>query len=458
MVRRDRLLRLSAVSFIALIGALGLQACDRQGAPSASADALPLTAADTGPLASAPSVDALPAAAPAPVVRVANPDNDYAYLDQAYYEGDAFEDAPPDYAFDYGGATPWAWQGADGLEFVEPVAGGYRYYYYRPGAAYPYLIRDAGYAYAFDGPQLVVIYDSRGQVMPRSYVDDRAVVAGRYLARSQGLLDASRSAQRRSVAAANWAAASSRISAQRAELSAARARQSAWQAYGQAHAGAEQARWTAERDRRQASAQRFEGWRRADFRGAPPEPVGRRDAGLRQAQSEPPFREQDRAAGPAPAAAAPAPQPRALALEERRFAEQRPPRAASIPPDRARAPAEQRQDAREQQRQVEQAQAEAQGHQPDQQRQQEQQRQFAEGQRRQAEAQQAQALVQAAQRQEQFAQQRQAAEQAHAQAAAHPPAPQAPPQQAQQQRQPPHHPGQPPAAHPAGKDEHRERQ
>ena len=175
MVRGDRLLRSSAVALVLLTGGLGLAACNRQGAPaqgeSASADALPLTTAETPPPAAAPSADALPAAAPAPVVRVANPDQDYAYLDQAYYQGDAFEDAPPDYAFDYDGSTPWAWQGDDGLEFVEPVDDGYRYYYYQPGAAYPYLIRDGGYAYGFDGPQLVVVYDGQGRVMPRGYVD-----------------------------------------------------------------------------------------------------------------------------------------------------------------------------------------------------------------------------------------------------------------------------------------------
>jgi len=145
MVSRNRLLSASALSF-ALIGGLGLAACNRQGASTqtASADALPLTAAETAPPAPAPSADVLPAAAPAPVVRVANPDDDYAYLDQAYYEGDAYEDAPPDYAFDYGGSTPWAWQGDDGLEFAEPVSDGYRYYYYEPGAAWPYLIRDDG--------------------------------------------------------------------------------------------------------------------------------------------------------------------------------------------------------------------------------------------------------------------------------------------------------------------------
>src|SRR6185437_4670763 len=214
-----------------------------------------------------------------------------------------------DYAFDYDGTTPWAWQGDDGYEFAEPVGGGYRYYYYRPGAAWPFLIRDGAYAYGFDGPQLVVVYDG-GRLLPRADIDRRADIAGRYLARSQGILDASRQAGRRGVAAANWAAARSEIAAQRAQLSAARSRESAWQAYDQAHA-AQATRWTAERDQRQAYAQRFEGWRRADFQGAAPAP-----ASVRQAQAAPPARQ-----GPPPAPErGPVPQ----GEPPRGFADQRP--------------------------------------------------------------------------------------------------------------------------------------
>lgn len=470
MVRRDTLLRTSVLSIAVLIG---LAACNRSGSSAseaASADALPLTTAEAAPSAPAPSADALPAAAPAPVARVANPGDDYAYLDQAYYEGDAYEDAPPDYAFDYGGATPWAWQGDDGTEFAEPVDDGYRYYYYQPGAQWPYLIRDGGYEYGFDGPQLVVIYDSSGRVMPRSFIEARAGLAGRYLARAQGLYEAARSAGRRSVAAASWAAARPRIAAQHAQLSAARGQQSGWQAYNQAHAGAEQARWAPERDQRQAYAQRFNTWQRTNFQGAPPKPPGgRQGAPIRQAQATAP--ERQAALGPAapiPAGLPPAPGQRPFQSgEDRRLAQQGPARQET-PQDQARQQPQPPRLAQAQPRPAEnrafaqpagpqhpapaaqqpQRAAQAPPRQPA-----EQQRQFAEVQRHQGQVQ-----TPAPPRPEVAAQQRVQAPPLRgvAQAPARPPMPPRPQQQAQQQRQPPHPPAQPPAARPAAKDERRQ--
>ena len=179
MVRRDRLLRSSALALVAAIGLCGLAACNRSDDSAAvsqasTADALPLTTAAAAPLSRAPAADALPAASRAPVGRVSNRDEDYAYLDQAYYQGDAYEDSPPDYAFDYDGISPWAWQGPYGQEFVEPASDGWRYYYYRSGASLPYLVRDGGYAYGFDGPRLVVVYDREGRLLRDDEIDRRA--------------------------------------------------------------------------------------------------------------------------------------------------------------------------------------------------------------------------------------------------------------------------------------------
>ena len=239
MARRAAYLRSSAIALTALLGAASLTACNKSGANGDNATvaqagagpALPLTTGDATPAAAAPSIRALPASGPAPVVRVQNPDDDYAYLDRAYYQADAVEDAPPDYSFDYDGVNPWVWQSSDdALEFAEPVGSGYRYYYYQPGAAYPYLVRDNGYAYGFDRGQLVIVYDSAGRVLPRQDIDRRADDAGRYLARARALYSASRSAERRSVVAANWAAGQAEIAAQRSDLAAARSRQGAWRA------------------------------------------------------------------------------------------------------------------------------------------------------------------------------------------------------------------------------------
>jgi hypothetical protein len=294
MTRRATYLRSSAIALTAaLLGALSLGACNKSDdATVAQADAgpaLPLTLSGAAPSVAAPSVDALPAARDVSVVRVANPDDEYAYLDDAYYQSDAFEDAPPDYAFDYDGVRPWVWRSANNaLEFAEPLGGGYRYYYYQPGAAYPYLVRDNGYAYGYDRGQLAVIYDSSGRALSAADMAARRDYAGRYLARADALYQASRTAQRQAVVASHWAAGRAEIAAQRAQWSAERSRQNAWRDYNAAHAPQQVAAWQDERARRQQSAQAFNEWRRADYQGPAPAPAARQQAfrenQVRQAQ------------------------------------------------------------------------------------------------------------------------------------------------------------------------------
>src|SRR6202012_4676746 len=124
------------------------------------ASALPPVAQNV-PLTNAPAADALPAATPAPVVRVADAQASYAYPDRAYEMSDTFGDAPPDYVYDYGGdVRPWVWVSDDGAERVaEAVPGGERYYYYEAGAGEPFYVQDPDYGYGFQGGQLVVIFD-----------------------------------------------------------------------------------------------------------------------------------------------------------------------------------------------------------------------------------------------------------------------------------------------------------
>ena len=293
MTRRATYFRSSAIALTALLGAASLAACNKSDdATVAQADAgpaLPLTVSGASPSVAAPSIDALPASRDVSIVRVDDPEDQYAYLDQAYYQANAFEDAPPDYAFDYDGVRPWVWRSAnDALEFAEPIGDGYRYYYYQPGAAYPYLVRDNGYAYGYDRGQLAVIYDPSGRPLSADQMAARRDYAGRYLARADALYRASRSAQRQAVVASNWAAGRAEIAAQRAQWSAERSRQDAWRAYDAAHAAQQTAYWQDERGRRQQSAQAFSQWRQADYQGPPPAPAARqqafRDSQVRQAQ------------------------------------------------------------------------------------------------------------------------------------------------------------------------------
>jgi hypothetical protein len=273
-----RRIRPSVAVLAAALSTLSLYACGQnnpQNAANTTAapPALPLTTgAATAPV-DAPPVSALPSAPRPKIVRVASQADQYAYVDQAETMGAALGSAPPDYGFDYDGVRPWVWRTSNNaLRLVEPTAGGYRYYYYQPGATLPYLIRDPQYAYGFDDGQLVVVYDSRGDVLPPQYMDERLDYAGRYLARAQALYNASLQNQRRSVIAANWAARRAAIDAQQAEWAQQQSRYSAWQAYHQEHAADQQAYWQAESQRREAAATQFNQWRDAGYRGSPPPP------------------------------------------------------------------------------------------------------------------------------------------------------------------------------------------
>ncbi|MBW8880320.1 MAG: hypothetical protein JF615_02525, partial [Asticcacaulis sp.] len=160
------LYRSSAIVVIA--AALALGGCRTDTSSLAATDAaLPLATGDPQPFISAPPVEQLPAAPAVRYVPVAQPQQAYEYIDDAYAVNDAFDDAPPDYGFDYQGVMPWVWTAANAMRLVEPYDGGERYYYYRTGSDAPYLIRDDSYAYAYSDGRLVSVYDNRGYMLDR---------------------------------------------------------------------------------------------------------------------------------------------------------------------------------------------------------------------------------------------------------------------------------------------------
>ena len=251
------------VSHVALAFALtgALAACGRSGAkPNATAPlaALPLTDAPA-PLTPAPATSALPRTGPGRVARLRDPREAYAYIDRAYAQGSAYGDAPPDYTFDYDGVRPWVWRADDDARrYAEPLpGGGYRYFYYEPGAAAPYFVQDGAYGYGYSGGGLSVVYGPGGRVMPPAYVDARTAEAGALLARAESIYAASRRADRLAVARANWDARRSEIAAQRADWSRQQAQDDAWRAYHDAHQADYQAHWNVERERREAEAASF---------------------------------------------------------------------------------------------------------------------------------------------------------------------------------------------------------
>ena len=282
-MKQKLLIRPSAVVLTIALASMGLYACGQnsqtatntQGATTdASAPALPLTTgAATAPIY-APAVTALPSAPRPKIVRVASQADEYAYVDQASSMGAALGNAPPDYGFDYDGVHPWVWRThGDATRLIEPISGGYRYYYFQPGASEPYLIRDPQYSYGFNDGQLVVVYDARGQILPPQDMDQQADYAGRYLARARALYNASLQSQRRSVIAANWAARRAEIDAQQAEWDRQQSQYAAWQQYHQEHEAEQHAYWQGERDQRAASAAQFNQWHDNDYQGPPPPPA-----------------------------------------------------------------------------------------------------------------------------------------------------------------------------------------
>ncbi|HZZ87059.1 MAG TPA: hypothetical protein VFE13_01890 [Caulobacteraceae bacterium] len=264
--------RPSRLALIAATASLALAACNQNPAASNSvaanvADApvplaaIPLDSNAMGPaIAPAPTADSLPPAPPAAVGRVADPGQAYAFVDRAAAMNAGFGDSPPDYAVDGGGGQrPWVWQANDrSTRIAEALpGGGYRYYYYEPGASAPYLVRDAGYSYGYQNGTLVAIYGPDGRVMPGAYLPQRAGVAGRILARAASMLLAAQRERREAVAAANWAAKRDEIAREREEWVRARQAQAAWKTYHDANRERDEAYWAAERYRREAEAARF---------------------------------------------------------------------------------------------------------------------------------------------------------------------------------------------------------
>lgn len=219
---KRNLLLLSAAAF----ALTGLAACNQQTAE----DIGPPVVAEADDYGYAPAVEALPPGDPAPVGTY-EPDEGYAWAEQAQYLNYAFEDDRPDYVYDYGGVDMWLWEAAGWYLLVEPLLSGDRYYYYRRGEPWPYYVIDDGYGYGYDNGRLVAVYDPAGTLMPASFVTQRADWGGRYLRRGRDLFAARERAPHREVAEARWERRRDRLEAQQERLERAAERQPAWRDY-----------------------------------------------------------------------------------------------------------------------------------------------------------------------------------------------------------------------------------
>jgi hypothetical protein len=242
-----------------MCGAAALAGCNKPAnAPPPPLAALPPTTT-APPLQMAPADDRLPPA-PAPrLLNVAYPGDAYAFADRAYAMDAAFADAPPDYDFDYDGASPWVWVANDGSECVaELTPDGWRYYYYDPGDAEPFFIADPDYDYGFENGGLVAVYGRDGRVQPLAADPARVALAGQFLARATRLRAGAAHDPHRAVSAADWAAHRDVITGQRHAFSQAAAANPAFAAFHSQHAAQDARHWNGEQLRREAWAARVD--------------------------------------------------------------------------------------------------------------------------------------------------------------------------------------------------------
>ena len=239
--------------------------CDSGAQQASAADAppplaaLPLTDVSAAQARPGPVALDLPSASPARLGPQLDPRDGYAYLDRAYSLNDAFGDAPPDYGFAYAnGEEPWIWQTDDGFtRAVEFLPYGARYYYYEPGVAYPFLIRDPDYGYAYADGDLVAVYDADDTLLPPEDLALHAGIAGRELARAQALYRGSRR-DSQPVALGAWTSRRVQITSDLGRWRNLQDHQSAWRNYHQEHLRPEQAHWSPERFRRAAKTARID--------------------------------------------------------------------------------------------------------------------------------------------------------------------------------------------------------
>ena len=92
------------------------------------------------------------APAPPPAYSDLESPDSYAFIDRADSMWEAIGDAPPDYAFAFEGAEPWAWELQDGQRIVvEETGDGIQSYYFSPGDAGPFLAVRPGMSFGFEG-------------------------------------------------------------------------------------------------------------------------------------------------------------------------------------------------------------------------------------------------------------------------------------------------------------------
>lgn len=217
--------------------------------------------------------DGGPYQAPPPPVYSADESPDaYSYIDRADSLWDAIGNAPPDYAFAFEDAEPWAWelQSGDSI-IVEETPDGIQTYYFDPEAEGPFLAVRPGMSFGFSGETVAVVYGPDGGAMPRADGAAHLEEGVALYARARQVRRAMLQRQRREVDSQAWIDTSPLIWGSVLIWDEGRRRHPGWHRH---HERWESAQWRrrleAERLRRSALAEQFRRWREGGFQGPPP--------------------------------------------------------------------------------------------------------------------------------------------------------------------------------------------
>lgn len=216
--------------------------------------------------------DGGPYEAPPPVYSADESPDAYSYIDRADSLWDAIGNAPPDYAFAFEDAEPWAWelQSGDSI-IVEETPHGIQTYYFDPEAEGPFLAVRPGMSFGFSGETVAVVYGPDGGAMPRADGAAHLEEGVALYARARQVRRAMLQRQRREVDSQAWIDTSPLIWGSVLIWDEGRRRHPGWHRH---HERWESAQWRrrleAERLRRSALAEQFRRWREGGFQGPPP--------------------------------------------------------------------------------------------------------------------------------------------------------------------------------------------